>query len=61
MKKNNFTLLKMLLLFGMIPLGSALIAFSVLTYINVTKLVHKNVRNELYICNTEFNQYISTA
>ena len=61
MKKNNFTLLKMLLLFGMIPLGSTLIAFSILTYINVTKLVHKNVRNELYICNTEFNQYISTA
>ena len=61
MKKNNFTLLKMLLLFGLIPLASALIAFSVLTYINVTKLVHKNVRNELAMCNTEFSQYISSA
>lgn len=61
MKRSNFTLLKMLLLFGLIPLGASLVAFFILTYVNVTKLVHKHVRTELSICNEEFNRYVTAA
>jgi methyl-accepting chemotaxis protein len=59
MKKSNFTLLKMLLMFGLIPLGAALVAFFVLTYVNVTKMMNKNIRTQLDLCNQEFNRYVS--
>ena len=59
MKRSNFTLLKMLLMFGLIPLGCTLAAFFLLTFFNVTKLVQKHTRNELYMTNQEFNNYIS--
>ena len=59
MKKSNFTLLKMLLMFGLIPLGCTLAAFFLLTFINVNVLVHKHTRMEIYMCNQEFNNYIS--
>mgnify|MGYP002624457500 CR=1 FL=1 len=61
MKKTNFTLLKMLLLFGLIPLGVTVVCFFILTYVNVTKMMHKNVRTQISLCNTEFNRYVSTA
>ncbi len=61
MRKSNFTLLKMLLMFGLIPLGCALAAFFLLTYINVTKLMHTNTRTELELCNVEFNHYVVEA
>ncbi len=61
MKRSNFTLLKMLLMFGLIPLGATVICFFILTYFNVTKLVSKNVRTELSLCNKEFNNYITGA
>ena len=61
MKKSNFTLLKMLLMFGLIPLGCTLVAFFILTYINVTKLMHTNTRAELELCNVEFNHYVVEA
>ena len=61
MKKSNFSLLKMLLLFGLVPLGCTIVAFFILTYVNVTKLMHTNVRTEIDLCNKEFNNYISGA
>ena len=61
MKKSKFTLLKMLLMFGLIPLGAALVMFFILTYFNVSKLIHKNVRTEISLCNKEFNNYVSGA
>ena len=61
MRKSKFTLLKMLLMFGLIPLGAALVMFFILTYFNVSKLIHKNVRTEISLCNKEFNNYVSGA
>lgn len=59
MRKSNFTLLKMLLMFGLIPLGAALVAFFILTYVNVTKMMNKNIRTQLDLCNQEFNRYVT--
>ena len=61
MKRSNFTLLKMLLMFGLIPLIATVVCFFFLTEINVSKLVHKNVRTEISLCNKEFNNYITGA
>ena len=61
MRKSNFTLLKMLLMFGLIPLGATVVCFFILTYFNVSKLVQKNVRTEISLCNKEFNNYVSGA
>lgn len=61
MRKSNFTLLKMLLMFGLIPLIATVVCFFILTYFNVSKLVQKNVRTEISLCNKEFNNYVSGA
>lgn len=59
MRKSNFTLLKMLLMFGLIPLGATVVCFFILTYINVTNMMNKNVRTQLELCNQEFSRYVS--
>ena len=59
MKKSNFTLLKMLLLFGLIPLAATVVCFFILTYINVNKMMTKNIRTQLELCNQGFNGYVT--
>ena len=61
MRRSNFTLLKMLMMFGLIPLAATVVCFFILTYVNVNKLVHKSVRTELSLCNKEFNNYVTGA
>ena len=59
MKRNNFTFLKMLLLFGLVPLISAIVIFCVISYINTAKTVKEDTRSALYVCNKQFNNYLA--
>ncbi|MBR4514584.1 MAG: cache domain-containing protein [Lachnospiraceae bacterium] len=56
-KKGGFTMLKMLMLFGIIPLVTAGIILVITSVITIRSEVKRGIREKLEIANRSFNQY----
>ena len=56
-KVSNFSMMKMLLLFGLIPMVCTALIIVIISLVDTGNTVKENVHSELAIANEEFNMY----